>query len=63
MIINFKNFTNYQTLTAEFRQMFSELLNLSFNLKIENIIEKVEKMQLIKEIKEFLNQLKEKSKL
>ena len=48
---------------AEFRQIFSELLNLSFDLKIENIIEKVEKMQSIEEIKEFLKQLKEKTKL
>ena len=48
---------------AEFRQMFSEILNLSFDLKIENIIEKVEKIQSIEEIKEFLNQLKEKTKL
>ena len=48
---------------TEFRQIFSELLNLSSDLKIENIIEKVKKMQSIEEIKEFLKQLKEKTKL
>lgn len=43
---------------TEFRQIFSELLNLSSDLKTENIIGKAEKMQSIEEIKEFLKQLK-----